>query len=231
MGGDAELARITLLMVGQTPRPDSLVREFAGLLGAEHTVQETGVLDGLEPAEIAAMAPVGDEDRIVTPLRDGRTVVLAKKALVPLIGEKAQRALAGGSDLVVLMCTGDFPGLAGQRGLVRSSDVCHSVVAALTGDGLLGVLVPLPEQVVPAQAAFARRGVRAIAMHASPYEAQDGVEEAARRLAEAGCDLVFMNCFGYSSEMKARVRKVFGGAVVLARSVVARVVQEIASSA
>lgn len=225
------MAQITLLMVGQTPRPDSLVPEFAGLLGAEHAVQEVGVLDGLEPAEIAGMAPIGDEDRIVTPLRDGRTVVLAKKALVPLIGEKVRQALASGSDLVVLMCTGDFPGLPGQPGLVRSSDVSHSVVAALVGDGLLGVLVPLPEQVAAAEGAFARRGVRAVAMHASPYESQDRLEEAARKLAEAGCDLVFMNCFGYSSEMKARVRKVFGGAVVLARSVVARVVQEIVSSA
>lgn len=225
------MARITLLMVGQTPRPDSLVVEFAGLLGAEHAVHEMGVLDGLEPAEIAGMAPVGGEARIVTPLRDGRTVVLAKRALVPLIGEKARRALAGGSDLVVLMCTGDFPGLPGQPRLVRSSDVCHSVVTALVGDGSLGVLVPLAEQAAEAEAAFARRGVRAVAMHASPYEPQDRVEEAARRLAEAGCDLVFMNCFGYSSEMKSRVRKVFGGAVVLARSVVARVVQETVSSA
>ncbi|MDI6895605.1 MAG: AroM family protein [Bacillota bacterium] len=225
------MARVTLLMVGQTPRPDTLVPEFAALLGTECAVQEVGVLDGLESAEIAGMAPVGDEDRIVTPLRDGRTVVLAKKALVPLIGEKARQALAGGSDLVVLMCTGDFPGLASEPRLVRSSDVCHSVVAALVGDGLLGVLVPLPEQVAAAQAAFARRGVRAVAMHASPYEPQDRIQEAARRLAEAGCDLVFMNCFGYSSEMKSRARKVFRGPVVLARSVVARVVQEIASSA
>ncbi|KYH31619.1 AroM family protein [Neomoorella mulderi] len=228
------MARVTLLMMGQTPRPDSLVSEFSGILGGEHCVQELGVLDGLEPRDIANLAPVGEEARIVTPLRSGKTAVLAKKALIPLIERQAHKALMEGSELVVLMCTGNFSGLPPEPRLMRSSEVCHSVVKALVGHGLLGVLVPLPEQVAAAQADFEHLGVRVVAKDASPYgpleRIEQGIEQAAEALAKAGCDLVFMNCFGYSTTMKSLVRKVFGERVILARSLVARVVQELLSS-
>ncbi len=62
----------------------------------------------------------------------------------------------------------------------------------------------------------------------SPYSKEDELGEAIRELKRyKGIDIIVMDCIGYNQEMKNRVSKETGIPVVLARTMVARVLGEI----
>jgi protein AroM len=52
----------------------------------------------------------------------------------------------------------------------------------------------------------------------------------ARRAAELGGKLLFLDCFGFSIHMAGIAREEFGGPVVLARSLAARLLAEVAGA-
>ena len=94
--------------------------------------------------------------------------------------------------------------------------------------GRIGALTPLAAQLAQARAKWREAGVDPILGVASPYDGAGEIESAAREVAEQGADVIFMDCMGYSLEMKARARAAAGGRpVVLARSAIARVLAEI----
>ena len=62
---------------------------------------------------------------------------------------------------------------------------------------------------------------------ASPYGPPEAIEVAAKQLKEFGAELVVMDCIGYTLAMKETVRRVAGVPVILARSILARVLAEL----
>ena len=71
------MTRIGLITVGQSPRSD-VVPDMAAILGADADIVEAGALDGLDRGEIARLAPQGDDEIIVTRMRDGSPVFVGE---------------------------------------------------------------------------------------------------------------------------------------------------------
>lgn len=138
-------------------------------------------------------------------------------------------------DAVLLACTGAFPEPVHTKPLFVPDRMIAFGAAALLGEGgTLGVVCPLPEQTRDTEAKFGRRlpaGARVRTDVCSPYTGTPAdLAAAARRLADAGADLLALDCIGYTEEMRARAAAASGLPVVLARSVCARLAAEVLDS-
>jgi len=222
-------ARIGLLTIGQSPRGDGLARDVAASIG-DATVLERGALDGLSRADIDAMAPGDGDYRLVTLLRDGSAVQIAKRHILARLQAQIDELEAEGVAVTLLMCTGEFPPFRHTRPLVAPQAALYAIVRALAEGGPVASLTPLPTQVAQAARKWASLGVPdAFVTDADPYgsDAIGAVAAGAARARAAGASVLFMDCFGYDVRMRDPARVAFGGTVVLARSMAGRLAAEV----
>ncbi len=214
MGSSMNVAFVT---VGQSPR-DDLVPELLSYLHTEIRYAEFGALDDLSRDDIAALAPIGDEARLCTRLRDGTEVVTSKARTADRLNAIFADLDEAGYDLIVLLCTGYFEGLHCRNLFIESQRLVDGFVTAMAHGGKkIGVLVPLAEQIAEhdeTKAGYAIAG----AAYASPYSGSR-LEDAARELAEV--DLIVMHCMGFTDGMRRRVSAASGKPAILSRKVVA----------
>ncbi|HEY8417286.1 MAG TPA: AroM family protein [Limnochordales bacterium] len=214
--------RVGFVTIGQSPR-DDVVPGMRPYLGAVE-VLEAGALDGLDAAEIAALAPRDPDRVLVTRLRDGSSVKVDKELVLPRLAECVVRLEAAGAAVIVLLCTGSFPPLA-SRALVLEPDriLRHVVLAVARSGSRIGVMVPAEDQVNALRARWQTAGVDPVVAAASPYGSRDARLEAARRLREAGAELVVLDCVGYTRAMKEDIAPIVNCPVLVAHEAVARV--------
>lgn len=215
--------RLTLITIGQTPRSD-LVPELLTWLPAQAPVLEVGALDGLDADAIAALTPGASEARLVTRLADGAQAVVRKDWMQARLQALLDGLAVDRGDVVVLLCTGEFPGLHGPGIFLDAQHLVDHGVAALCG-GLrrIGLLLPLAEQADEFHYRAAP-GQELRVSHASPY-AGDRFDAAAAELAD--CDIVVMHCMGYTEAQRRRVAEASGLPVLLARRLVAGAVAQL----
>lgn len=225
------MATLGLLTIGQSPRPDGLARDVAAASGGGD-VLERGALDGLDRSALAAMRPSEGDYRLITLLRDGTSVEIAKRYILERLQAQIEGLEADGADAILLMCTGEFPPFRHRVPLVLPQLALYGVVRGLAGDGRVASLTPLRSQTAQAAAKWASLGVPdAVVVDADPY-ADDALERVAAGAAHAraeGAAALFMDCFGYDAAMGGAARAAFGGPVVVARSMAARIAAEVAS--
>lgn len=216
------MSRLGVLTIGQSPRADVVPLLVESLEGE---IAEGGALDGLAEAEIAALAPAPGEYVLATRLRDGRQVTVSRERILPYVQSALDR-LAPQVDAVLLLCTGEFPPLRCDRLLIEPSRLLYHVVAGVAAGQLLGVLVPLPEQVDEARRRWQAAGRVAAVAAVSPYGDGD-FSQAAGVLREAGTELAVMDCMGYTREHKRRVVAAAARPAILAGTAVAAVLREL----
>ncbi|MDR7556148.1 MAG: AroM family protein [Armatimonadota bacterium] len=219
------VATVAAITIGQSPRPD-IVDEITPLLPPHVRVVEMGALDGLEPAEIAALRPGPDDHTLVSRLRSGEEVLVGKERILPRV-QACIDALQDAASLIVILCTGPFPPLRSRRPIVYPERLLLHLVRAVSPGAHVGVLTPaaaqIPHQVERWGAVAGAVTVRAY----SPYAGREGVEEACAAFAAAGVDLVVLDCLGYTLALKDTVRRLVGRPTVLARTLLARAVAEL----
>lgn len=225
--------RLGVLTIGQAPRADGLGRDVQRIAGPAIEVVERGALDGLSAEAIAEIGPRPGDYLLITMLADGSPVRLSRSLLLPHLLERIEQLETEDEvDLTLLVCNGEFPPLRHRAPLVRPQAALFGAVLGLASGGRIGALAPLPEQVEPAVRKWRELGVEgAVVVPAEPY-GPDPIA-ACRRGAEAaraaGADLLFMDGFAYSLEMREAARAAFNGPVVLARSLAARLAAELLS--
>lgn len=220
--------KLAVITIGQSPRSD-LTPELAALLPPGTELIEHGALDGLDTAQITALAPGPGEHALTSRLRDGGSAVFGHDQSIPLVEQAIARGEAQGAELSLLMCSGEFPGVRHERPLFLVERLAHDGVRGLLsglapGGGRLGVLSPLPEQVEDAYGHWEDSiGVRPVAVGAaSPYtDTPETIALAAAEVAEVS-DLVVLDCIGYDEEMRTAAVAGGGVTVVTVRSVAAR---------
>ena len=79
------------------------------------------------------------------------------------------------------------------------------------------------------EAVNGRDGITIYSDHLSPYEETGDLQHLAERLKEQGPTLIFLNCFGYSSQVKTLVAERTSKPVIHSNVVVARVLKELAN--
>lgn len=224
---------IGIVTIGQSPRADRLRDDVRAALGPTTRVIERGALDGMSEEQIAAIAPASPDDyRLITLLCNGRSVEIAKQPIL----ERLQRAIGEletreGVDATLLVCTGTFPAFSHQKPLLAPQAALYGAVAGMAGGGRIGALIPLESQRAQSLAKWRDYGVDDVAVFpASPYGSDPAraIATASKGARAAGAAVLFMDCFGYDRAMNAAARQAFGGPVVLARTLAARFIAELA---
>jgi protein AroM len=220
---------VGLVTIGQSPRPD-VVPEMAAVIGPGVDVREAGVLDGLSRAQIDALQPTGDDEILVTRLRDGAAVFLGKEKIVETVEQRVAALERAGATLTALLCTGDFPKLRATRPIVQPQPVLVGAVRGMSWPGRLGVVVPSVPHVPQAIERWRGEGFDPVVTALSPYEEEDPA--ALRRAAEGvrGSGLVVLDCMGFGRKTRDEMRELTGVPVLLANLLVARVIAELCGS-
>lgn len=228
------MTAVGLLTIGQASRRDELAADVAGALGDGYRVLARGALDGLSRDEIAAVGPRPGGELLVSQLADGTSVRLDRDAILARLQAQVDELETAGVVATLLLCTGEFPSFSHRRPLLVPSAPLRGAVLGLAAGGRIASMVPLPEQVEQDVAWWREVGADPIVVSADPYgrEPLAAVEAAAAGLLErpgAPPAVLFLDCFGYSGAMRERARRAFPGPVILARSLAARLLAELAS--
>lgn len=215
-----------IAVIGQAPRADIEDMFRASLPAGTRTVLR-GCLDGLSDDEVDALRPRDGADTLYTRLRGLRDVKVSKAAVIARAPETLARLRADGAGALLFACTGEFPPMAGDAGVVFPSRVLAGLAAGLLPAGRLGLLVPAPEQIEKLAAKWRRPGVEVVAEALLPSADEAATAAAGRRLAACRPDLVAMDCMSYTPAAKAAVRAELGVPTLLAITATARVLQEL----
>ena len=218
---------IGIVTIGQSPRSD-VVPEMQAHLGDHVEVLEHGALDGLTLAEVKNYAPEPGMLPLVTRMRDGMEVIVAKEKLLPRLNEVMTALDGKGVDMILLLCNGDFPVFDTSCLVIEPQRLVDGCVAGLLREGhRLGVLVPVPEQ-----ENWVRQRLTAVSPNltvavASPYEGQKRLEAACQRLRDDGCDVIVLYCMGFNRQLGAKVRSLCSTPVIVSSALVARIMGEL----
>ncbi len=222
--------RIGTITIGQSPRSD-VVGEMLDILGPDAQVVETGALDGLAREEIRALQAAPGEHLLVTRLRDGEEVRVAERHVHRLAARCVEELEREQVDVIVLLCTGDFPDYPAARPILHPGRILVHAARSLLERGRVGVLVPAKEQVSALRTRWESAGFEAIVEAVSPYSAStEELRAKARSLAAAGAEMTILDCFGFTRAARALVRRETGRPVLLPRTLAAAIARELAGA-
>ena len=225
--GVFSLARIIgVVTIGQSPRTD-IIPEMRRILGSEIKILEIGALDGLTIEEVKKLAPKSKSSTLVSRMKDGTEVKLDKNLIIDRMQDCICSLTFKGVDLIVILCTGDFPEFHSDKLLIEPSKILYNVVAALMKKGKLGLIVPSPDQILKIIERWIQTGLEVFVESASPYSNIDDIENAAKKLKSNGVDLIIMDCIGYNEEMTEKTRKLTGRPTICPYSLAMRIVREL----
>ena len=227
---------IGMLTIGQTPR-DDILPEFKEILGDEFEIMEAGALDGLALEDVKAIDVRPDDYILVSRMKDGTEVKITKRFIIPRIQEKIHELEERMTNylnkpfscLTVVMCTGAFPQFESKGLVITPQEILKGVLNGSLKKGKLGVVYPTEEQMPGAQSNFGSPDVETYADVTSPYEGSEELEALAMRLSAQNLDLILLNCFGFSSDLKKYIAEKTGVPTIQSNAVVARVLKELAS--
>jgi protein AroM len=221
------MKKIGTVTIGQSPRID-VFPDIAPILGNDVEILEAGALDGLSKEEISRFAPGAGDYILVTRLKDGSSVEVAEKYITPRVIEKIKTHFKNGVTLVLLLCTGEFPGFGEEGLLIRPQNILFNTVRAIARGQRLGVLMPSPDQVDQGMERWGRVSDQVKIVGSSPYaDGLEGAKKSALILKEWGVELTVLDCIGYTMAMQEAVREITGRPVILGRGIAARVVKEL----
>lgn len=215
-----------IAVIGQAPR-DDIAALFAAQAPVGTKVILRGCLDGMSDAEIAAIAPADGADTLYTRLPADRDVKISKKAVVARAPATLAKLREDGADALVFNCTGAFPSMPGDAGVLFPSRVLAGLSAGLLPTGRLGLLVPLAEQASKLTEKWQRPGIEVFAEALAPSAGDAEIEAAAARLKARAPDLIAMDCMSYTPATKDIVKRVSGVPALLGVTATARVLREL----
>lgn len=215
---------IGLLAVGQSPRED-IEQTFRALLGDGIAFVQAGALDGLTASEIADLAPRVGETPLETRIANGKSAIVAKERMTDLLVAAAERLR--GCPATLLLCSGIFPGLTGHiPSVVTPKPIVAAVVRAVAAGRVLGVIGP--ESDVPLMPASWGRSARELRTSAaSPYGPDTDIVSAARAVADAGAEVILLDCMGFSERHRALAAGSVARPVICVTTLIGRLIPEL----
>lgn len=221
--------KIGAITIGQAPRTD-VTSDIMGLFPPGVELIEGGGLDGLTKEEIAAYAPEEGDYVLVSRLRDGTSVTFAERYILPNLQKRIDEMEAAGVSLIMFFCTGDFPDTvqAKRVPLVYPCHLLRRIAPVLSKKSSIVTVTPSPLQVEQCENKWREYVKRVKAVPASPYGDWATLENAAKEIKDMDADLVVLDCIGFTQEMKNMFARETGKPVLLPRTLLARVVSEIA---
>lgn len=222
--------RVGMITIGQSPRTD-ITGDIRCMIGDSIGMVEIGALDeldtGVDLAVLAGQAKKSTEVQYVTRLRDARQVEITEEKLLPLLRKCIETLNERDIWIKALLCTGEYPDLAGVPGLIRPYALIHHLINAVFPAGRLGVIVPGESQVALKEKEWTTPDRECVVAVASPYVGSQLIPEVASDLAERGAQVIVLDCLGFSLDDKRRAIDSANRPVVLPRSVLAWTLTEL----
>jgi protein AroM len=219
--------------IAEAPR-DDVVPWIRQILPPDINIVERGNLNSLSPAEIEALGPDDGEVGIVARLKSGGETLLSHKKIFPRMQRIVDELVNDdGADLVVVLCGADWSDIKSSKLVVNPGRVFPGVVSALAYGRRLGIIKPSAGQVEKERERYQKLGIDAVVTSASPYVGParlDLARQAAEMLRDADCDLIWMTCIGMDIAMRDVVAEITGKPIILARSILGRVIGELVTS-
>lgn len=226
--------RIGIITIGQSPRSD-VIPDFLTTLGFLPSIEQLGLLDGLSCAEISSLSPrSSDEKTLVTRLQNGTEVKISEKYIVERLPKAISMIEARGVDLIVLFCTGELPPVHSNIPILYPSAIIYAVVSSIllscSKKPRLCIIAPAGEQFPMLTRKWEGTGCFLLFEALSPYTSKDSeILSCARKVAQLHCDMIVLDCIGFTAKIKQVFLKTTGKPVILPRSLVARVAAEIST--
>ena len=177
---------------------------------------QKGALDGLELEEVKQLHPEGGDYILVTRMRDGTEVKIAKRFIKNRMLEKTVELEKSGVELIVLLCTGEFPELASSIPLLKPDRILEKMVTAVLPTGLLAAVVPSPGQIPMLRKKWEKTGLSIFCESLSPYTGTENhMKAVALRIKEQEPNLVVLDCLGYCRKVQSFFREIIGKPVIL----------------
>lgn len=212
-----------VVTIGQTPRPD-LEAAFQRHAPTA-TIRVAGALDGLAPAEIAALATPGGYPLLVR-TAGGGTAQIPLANVAPLVEVRAHLLAGEGAALVVVACAGAFPEIRCGAPVLLPGKLLPGVVRAITTTGRIGVVTPLAGQAPAAREKWTADGFSVEVAWASPH-AHEEMATAADAMRDPALEVVVLDCMGHGDAYRRVFAQRCGRPVLLAQSLVARTAGEL----
>ena len=216
------------LTIGQAPRPDVVPIIERHVPAAVRRIHR-GVLDGLSHAKIAARyGSETGEPALVTRLQDGSVVELSRARMRGGVQHALTALEAEGCDVILLLCTGTFDGLACDKAwLVEPDHIIPGLVAGLIEHRQLGIIVPIAGQIESESGKWRILAQPPILVTASPYTSPpEAVGDAGATLKSRGADAILLDCIGFTERHRAALTGL-DMPVILSNAVVAKAVGEL----
>jgi len=215
--------RIGMVTIGQSPRND-VVKEIRDILGPVEII-ERGCLDELTKEQTESLKPKEGEPFLVTLLRDGSSIQVSRDKAANLLQQRIKE-LERDVNLIVLLCTGDFANLQSKKLIIEPGKLIRTLVRELlTEEKKLGIIIPSAKQIKQTKKKWG--DVNLVVAVASPYENQEKLQEAARKLQAENVDSTVLDCVGYTRQMKQYVQEITGKPAILSRTIAARIAREL----
>lgn len=218
------IKRLAALTIGQSPRID-LTPEIRSYLGSGFEIIEAGALDDYNYQEIMGQfSPQNEDDILVTRLRDGSEVIIGEKHISDLLNQKIKELEKENLELILLLCTGGFTDLESSSILIEPQKVLYSLLLKL---GLKNFAVIIPNEMQKKQIKRFWNNLKMdpIIKSASPYKDNNDLILAAEEIKNEDIDLIYLDCMGYSKEMKKIVAEICNEKVILPREMISLIIK------
>jgi protein AroM len=224
-----------VLSIGYSPRPgiiDDLIQ-----LRPTVKIVHAGALDGVNLGDLqslravetilpdgtsrlaGAKPTVPDNYALITQISSGQIVSVERDELLPLLQKKVDELGDVNVDAILLMCTGDFPGLVSSRPLVIPHVVFTKAIEWVQPRGKAAIICPIGGQKRAAEEKWQREGFDPSVVVASPYSDRDW-EAVGRRLQHEPFEMVVLDCFGFGEAARRHVARFVKCPVLSIRTIV-----------
>ena len=219
------MIKIGAITVGQSPRTD-LMPDMEKVFMDSIEVIQMGGLDGLTREEIETFTPTPGDHVLVSRLTDGSSVTFGESHVLPRLQTCIEKLEAQGVSLILFLCTGEFPtDFKSSVPLLFPNSILTAVVPAVMPGCRLAVFTPSTDQTAQVTRKWAAAGSVTI-IPVSPYNGLNPVLDSAKTICADEIDMVVMDCIGYTVEMKEKVHEIVNKPVILPRTLVARMINE-----
>ncbi|WP_223593875.1 AroM family protein [Neobacillus bataviensis] len=218
---------IGIITIGQTPRTD-MIPDIRPFLPKETVIIEKGVLDGRSDEDIHELQPEPGQTTLISRLKNGESATMAKEKILPIIQSLIDELNQAKVSLIILACTGKFPLFTSGIPIVYPDFLLNHVVKGLLREGLLGVILPLPEQAESIIYKWKEAQFIAIPAASSPYAFQEEhLISAVKQLDQFPVKAILLDCMGYTQEMKSIAQAYTTKPVILSRNIIYGIAGEI----
>ncbi len=220
------LKRVGFITIGQSPR-DDITKDLLPIMGHRIEIIEKGALDGISVDKIKNLKPEKDDFPLITRLRDGSSVVVGKRKIMPLIQRRLEEIEDSGIKICALLCTEEFDEIDSKIIFIMPSKLIFNITTSLLSQGNLFVFVPMKEQMEHGRRKWEKTGLNVSIEILNPYSPFQDIEKAEERIRSGAGDLIVFDCIGYSLDLKRRIQELTGKPAILPRSILGMAIKEI----